>query len=49
MKEFKSLDKREIYEVESDILKKWNGVEGIYKKTLEAHKHLLMVIQAYII
>lgn len=38
MNEFKNLDKREIYEVESDILKNWKGVQGIYKKTLEVHK-----------
>ncbi len=38
MKNFKSLDKREASVVEADILKKWDGVQGIYEKQLEAHK-----------
>ena len=39
MKNFKALDKRSSYEVEQDILKSWGGVQGIYEKTVEAHKN----------
>ena len=39
MKDFKGLDKRASYEVEQDILKNWGGVQGIYEKTVEAHKN----------
>ncbi len=37
MKDFKSLDKRSPYEMEQDILKSWEGVQGIYEKSIEKH------------
>ena len=35
MKKFKELDKREAYLVEKDILKSWNGIEGILNETIK--------------
>ncbi len=35
MRKFEELDKRASSLVEADILKKWGGVEAIYKKTVE--------------
>ena len=37
MKNFRSLDKRPPYEVEQDILASWDGVQGIYEKSIEKH------------
>ena len=35
MKKFKELDKREAHLVEKDILKSWNGIEGILNETIK--------------
>lgn len=39
MRKFAELDKRAAYEVEADTLKKWGGVEAIYKETLKQHEN----------
>lgn len=35
MKYFKELDKRKVSNIEESILKSWNGIHGIYEKTID--------------
>ena len=39
MRKFAELDKRSAYEVEADTLKKWGGVQSIYKESLKVHEN----------
>jgi len=38
MQNFKELDKRLPKEVDQDILESWNGVQGIYEKSVQVHE-----------